>query len=102
MPTVQCVADVTDFAKKRIKAELLPKFAYVDDVVALEHYYGCGVTIDAPDAEIPIRTLRNISLNPNFGGKVMLVSFNCEKLQPEGLMPQATIRIVDKCCGRRR
>lgn len=94
--TVQCVAGVTDFAVQRIKAELLPRFANVDDVVALEHGYGCGVAIDAPDAIIPIRTLRNISLNPNFGGEVMLVSLGCEKLQPERLMPPGTIQIVDE------
>ena len=72
--TVQCVAGVTDFAVQRIKTELLPKFPNVDDVVGLDHTYGCGVAIDAPDAIIPIRTLRNISLNPNFGGEVMVVS----------------------------
>ena len=94
--TVQCVAGVTGFAVQRIKAELLPKFANVDDVVALDHTYGCGVAIDAPGAEIPIRTLRNISLNPNFGGEVMLVSLGCEKLQPERLMPSGTIQIVDE------
>ena len=59
---------------------------------ALEHTYGCGVAIDAPDASIPIRTLRNISLNPNFGGEVMVVSLGCEKLQPERLLPPGTIR----------
>ena len=94
--TVQCVAGVTDFAVQRIKAELLPRFPNVDDVVALEHTYGCGVAIDAPDAIIPIRTLRNISLNPNFGGEVMLVSLGCEKLQPERLMPPGTIPLVDE------
>ncbi len=94
--TVQCVAGVTDFAVQRIKSELLPKFTNVDDVVALAHTYGCGVAIDAPGAEIPIRTLRNISLNPNFGGEVMLVSLGCEKLQPERLMPPGTIQIVDE------
>lgn len=94
--TVQCVAGVTDYAVQRIKAELLPRFPNVDDVVALEHGYGCGVAIDAPDAVIPIRTLRNISLNPNFGGEVMLVSLGCEKLQPERLMPPGTIAIVDE------
>jgi len=93
--TVQCVAGVTDFAVQRIKAELLPKFPNVDDVVALEHGYGCGVAIDAPGAEIPIRTLRNISLNPNFGGEVMVVSLGCEKLQPERLMPPGSFAIVD-------
>ncbi len=91
--TVQCVAGVTDFAVQRIKAELLPKFPHVDDVVALEHTYGCGVAIDAPGAEIPIRTLRNISLNPNFGGEVMVVSLGCEKLQPDRLFPPGTIEI---------
>ena len=94
--TVQCVAGVTDFALRRIKAELLPKYPNVDDVVALEHGYGCGVAIDAPDAVIPIRTLRNISLNPNFGGELMVVSLGCEKLQPERLLPPGSFAIVDQ------
>ncbi len=45
---------------------------------------------------IPIRTLRNISLNPNFGGEVMVVSLGCEKLQPERLLPPGTIPLVDE------
>ncbi|GAB4563153.1 MAG: galactarate dehydratase [Rhizobacter sp.] len=94
--TVQCVAGVVDFAVKRIKSELLPKYPHVDDVVGLEHTYGCGVAIDAPDAIIPIRTLRNISLNPNFGGEVMVVSLGCEKLQPERLLPPGSFAIVDE------
>ena len=94
--TVQCVAGVTEFAVQRIKAELLPKFPNVDDVVALAHGYGCGVAIDAPDAVVPIRTLRNISLNPNFGCEVMVVSLGCEKLQPERLLPPGSIPLVDK------
>jgi galactarate dehydratase len=93
--TVQCVAGVTEFAVRRIKAELLPSYPNVDDVVALEHGYGCGVAIDVPDAEIPIRTLRNISLNPNFGGEVMLVSLGCEKLQPQRFLPPGTIPITE-------
>jgi galactarate dehydratase len=92
--TVQCVAGVVEFAVKRIKDELLPKYPNVDDVVGLEHSYGCGVAIDAPGAEIPIRTLRNISLNPNFGGEVMVVSLGCEKLQPERLLPPGSFAIV--------
>ena len=94
--TVQCVAGVTDFAVTRIKAELLPRFPNVDDVVALEHTYGCSVAIDAPDAIIPIRTLRNITLNPNFGGEVMVVSLGCEKLQPERLLPPGSIPLVEE------
>ena len=91
--TVQCVAGVVEFAVQRIKTELLPCFPNVDDVVGLEHSYGCGVAIDAPDAIIPIRTLRNISRNPNFGGEVMVVSLGCEKLQPERLLPLGSIEL---------
>ena len=94
--TVQCVAGVTEFAVQRIKTELLPRFPNVDDVVALQHGYGCGVAIDAPDAVVPIRTLRNISLNPNFGGELMVVSLGCEKLQPERLLPPGSFAIVDE------
>jgi galactarate dehydratase len=84
--TVQCVAGVVDFAARRIREELLPRYPHVDGVVALDHVYGCGVAIDAPGAEIPIRTLRNILRNPNFGGAPMLVGLGCEKLQPERLI----------------
>ena len=93
--TVQCVSGVVEFAVTRIKNELLPLFPNVDDVVGIEHSYGCGVAIDAEGAEIPIRTLRHISLNPNFGGEVMVVSLGCEKLQPERLMPPGSIPITD-------
>ena len=93
--TVQCVAGVVDFALRRIRQELLPRDPNVDDVVALEHTYGCGVAIDAPGAEIPIRTLRNISLNPNFGGEVMVVSLGCEKLQPQRLLPPGSLAIAE-------
>jgi len=94
--TVQCVAGVVAHAVRRIKAELLPLYPMVDDVVGLEHSYGCGVAIDAPDAIIPIRTLRHISLNPNFGGEVMVVSLGCEKLQPERLLPPGSFPIADE------
>ena len=83
--TVQCVAPTVDYAVRRIKAEMLPHFGNVDDVVAITHNYGCGVAMDVPDAAIPIRTLRNISLNPNLAGQVLIVSLGCEKLQPARL-----------------
>ena len=60
--TVQCVAATVEYAVKRIKAEVLPRYPHVDDVVAITHHYGCGVAIDAPGAAVPIRTLRNLSL----------------------------------------
>ena len=78
---------------ERIRLELLPRYPNVDGVVALEHSYGYGVAIEAPGADIPIRTLRHIALNPNFGGEVLMISLGCEKLQPERLMP-AGLRVV--------
>ncbi len=94
--TVQCVSGVVEYAVRRIREELLPQYPNVDGIVALEHTYGCGVAIDAPGADIPIRTLRNISLNPNFGGEVMVVSLGCEKLQPSRLLPADAVPIIPK------
>lgn len=85
--SVQCVAGVLSYAVKRIKEEILPKYPNVHDVVALEHNYGCGVAINAPEAIVPIRTIQNIALHPNFGGEVMVVGLGCEKLRPETLVP---------------
>lgn len=94
--TVQCVAPTVEFAVKRIKAELLPRFPGVDDVLAITHPYGCGVAINAPGAEVPIRTIRHLSMNPNFGGAAMVVSLGCEKLQPARLFPtKDTLPILD-------
>ncbi len=85
--SVQCVAGTLQFAIKRIKAELLPKYPDVDDVIGLTHNYGCGVAITAPLAIVPIRTLQNLAMNANFGGEVMVVGLGCEKLVPERLLP---------------
>jgi galactarate dehydratase len=92
--TVQCVAGVVDLAVQKIKQDLLPLYPNVDDVVGIEHTYGCGVAIDAPDAIIPIRTLRNISLNPNFGNEVLVVSLGCEKLPPLRLLPPGSFPLM--------
>ncbi len=89
--SVHCVAGVVEHAVSRIRAELLPKYPNVDGVTAIQHVYGCGVAIEAPDAEIPIRTLRNIARNPNFGGQAMIVSLGCEKLTPDLLLPPGTM-----------
>ncbi|GHU25550.1 galactarate dehydratase (L-threo-forming) [Betaproteobacteria bacterium] len=91
--TVQCVAGVVDYAVKRIKAELLPKYPNVDGVVALNHIYGCGVAINAAAAVVPIRTLHNLALNPNFGNEVFVVSLGCEKLPPDRLLNEGGIPI---------
>lgn len=99
--TVQCVAPTVDYAVRRIKTEILPRFPNVDDVVAITHSYGCGVAIDAPGAAVPILSIRNLALHPNFGADPLVVSLGCEKLQPvrltlPGLQPaDHVIRLQD-------
>ena len=89
--SVQCVTGLTRHVEEKIRRELLPKYPNVDDVVALNHTYGCGVAIDAPAAIIPIRTIQNIAKNPNFGGEVLVIGLGCEKLQPDRLIPVNTL-----------
>jgi galactarate dehydratase len=85
--TVQCVAGIVNLAVAQIEKKLLPHYPNVDGVVPLNHAYGCGVAINAPDAAIPIRILRNLATNPNFGGELLVVGLGCEKLCPDRLFP---------------
>jgi galactarate dehydratase len=85
--TVQCAAPTVEHAVRRIKSEILPHYPDVDDVIAITHTYGCGIALEATDSDIPVRTLRNLALNPNLGGCPMVVSLGCEKLQPSWLFP---------------
>ncbi|MBQ6469278.1 MAG: UxaA family hydrolase [Lachnospiraceae bacterium] len=77
--TVQCVAGVVNEAIGVIRRELLPQYPNVDNVISVSHPYGCGVAIDAPEAYIPQRIIRNIAEHPNFGGQFMLAALGCEK-----------------------
>lgn len=100
--TVQCATGVLNIAVEKMKAELLPKYPNVDDIVAINHDYGCGVAIQAPEAKVPIRILKNISKHPNFGGQMMLVGLGCEKftvdmfLEPEDNTPENVIVLQEQ------
>ena len=100
--TVQCVTGVLNVAVRKIREEILQFYPYVDDVVPVNHAYGCGVAINAPEAAIPIRALQNLIENPNFGGEVMVVGLGCEKLtvekllRPEDNTPENVIVLQDK------
>lgn len=102
--TVQCAAGVVNQAVKRIRRELLPQYEYVDDVISIIPPYGCGVAIDAPEAATPIRTVRNLIHQPNFGGEIMVVSLGCEKLtaervlDPEEITPENRL-VLQECKG---
>lgn len=96
--TVQCTAGVLKKAVQRMKQELLPKYPNVDDIVAVTHPYGCGVAINAPNAFLPIRAVRNLIHHPNFGGEIMVVGLGCEKLSYDRVLtPEETF---PKTCSR--
>ncbi len=84
--SVQCVAGIANYVTDKIKKELLPLYLNVDDVVAFSHSYGCGIAINAPAAMIPIRTIKHIAQNPNFGDDTLIIGLGCEKLRPESLL----------------
>ena len=90
--TVQCAAPTVDYAVRRIREEILPRFPNVDGVVAINHTYGCGMAVDAPGAAIPIATLRHISQHANIGGSPLIVSLGCEKMQPARPLPDRQLR----------
>ena len=60
LTSVNCSATaaraIADHFSRTNNPAALANYPNVDGVVALEHGYGCGVAIDAPGAEIPIRT----------------------------------------------
>lgn len=99
--TVQCAAGVLKVAVERIKKELLSQYPNVDGVVAVTHPYGCGVAINAPMADIPIRAVTNVIRHPNFGGEIMVVGLGCEKLTydrvlpPEDINPENVLTLQD-------
>lgn len=100
--TVQCSEGVVNVAVDKIRSELLPKYKNVDDVVALNHLYGCGVAIHGDNAEIPIRAIRNLSKNPNFGGQLLTICLGCEKLVPTILFPKIEnddLVVLQECNG---
>jgi len=102
IPTVQCVAGVLNQAVDRIRADLLPRYPHVDGVVVLNHDYGCGVAIDAPEAVIPIRTLQSLLHHPNFAADPLVVGLGCEKLTPQRLMgPEraSDVLLLQDCAG---
>lgn len=102
--TVQCAAGIAEQAAKRIREQLLPLYPRVEDVVVLVPPYGCGVAIDAPEAKVPIRTIRNLIHHPNFGGQMLVVSLGCEKLTPERVLAPEEITpenriVLQECHG---
>lgn len=85
--TVQCTAGIVSKAVEILRKDYLENYPNVDDIVAINHLYGCGVAINAKNSQIPKKTITNISKNPNLIGEPFVVSLGCEKFLPENAFP---------------
>jgi galactarate dehydratase len=89
--TVQCVAGVVDFACSASSASCCPSTRTSTTWSA-----GAHLRLAASPSTRPTPSshphLRNISLNPNFGGEVMVVSLGCESCSPNACCRRARSR----------
>jgi altronate hydrolase len=82
---VNCAAHTVRMIAARARAELLPKFPNVTDVVGLAHKNGCATRDGSPELELLQRTLAGFARNPNVAG-YLFVGLGCEVNQFESLM----------------
>jgi altronate hydrolase len=83
--TVNCSAHTVRTIAARARAELLPQFPYVTDVVGLAHKSGCGARTGSWEIELLQRTLAGFARNPNVAG-FLFVGLGCETNQFEELL----------------
>jgi altronate hydrolase len=82
---VNCAAHTVRTIAARARAELLPKFPNVTDVVGLAHKNGCATRDGSPELELLQRTMAGFARNPNVAG-YLFVGLGCEVNQFESLM----------------
>src|SRR5581483_4523248 len=82
--TVNCAAHTVRRMAERARAELLPRFPNVTDVVALAHRAGCATASSGPEIDLLRRTLAGFARNPNVAG-YLFVGLGCETNQFESL-----------------
>ncbi|MDQ5854600.1 MAG: altronate dehydratase family protein, partial [Chloroflexota bacterium] len=75
--TVNCAAHTARMIAQRARAELLPRFPNVDDVVALVHKNGCGTKHGSPELDTLQRTLAGHANHPNVAAYIF-VGLGCE------------------------
>jgi arabinonate dehydratase len=83
--TVNCGAHTVRTIATRARAELLPKFPNVTDVVGLAHKNGCATREGSAELGLLQRTLAGVARNPNVAG-YLFIGLGCEVNQFESLM----------------
>jgi altronate hydrolase len=82
--TVNCSSHTLKRIVARAKAELLPHYPNVTDIIALAHKHGCATRDGSPELGMLQRTLAGFARNPNVAG-YLFVGLGCETNQFEGL-----------------
>jgi altronate hydrolase len=83
--TVNCSAYTVRTIAARARAELLPQFPQVTDIVALTHKAGCGARAGGWETELLQRTLAGFAHSPNVAAFIF-VGLGCEVNQFEDLL----------------
>ncbi len=85
LATVNCSAHTVRRIAERARAELLPRFPNVTDIVAIAHKSGCATRADSPELELLQRTLAGFARHPNVAA-CLFVGLGCEVNQWETLL----------------
>jgi altronate hydrolase len=83
--TVNCSAHTVRSIAARARAELLPRFPNVTDVVGIAHRSGCATKTSGYEIEMLRRTLAGFARNPNVAA-YLFVGLGCETNQFEDLL----------------
>jgi altronate hydrolase len=83
--TVNCSAHTVRTIAARARAELLPRFPNVTDVVGIAHRSGCATKTSGYEIEMLRRTLAGFARNPNVAA-YLFVGLGCETNQFEDLL----------------
>lgn len=92
LATVNCSAHTVRRIAARARAELLPRFPNVTDVIAVAHRSGCASKTTGHEIELLRRTLAGFARHPNVAG-FLFVGLGCETNQFEDLLTSQRERL---------
>lgn len=92
--TVNCAAHTVRQIAARARAELLPRFPHVTDIVAIAHKSGCATRSSGYEIDMLRRTLAGFARSPNVAD-YLFVGLGCETNHYEELFVNQRERLGD-------
>lgn len=90
--TVNCASHTVRRIAERARAELLPAFPNVTDIVAIAHKSGCATRDGSPELDQLQRTLAGFARNPNVAA-CLFVGLGCEVNQFSDMLRSQAARL---------